>query len=198
MLLCLVSLIKPHQVAKALGITTSALRMRRFRGSETIDYIVNGRGRVMYKADSLEQYLNSSATPQSVSKPIKNVTESYAFKTKEEIKTLTKLNKTLTKPNRKSHDDLQNDMRYMNTIGKINAKRIQDKVDRLYKQRVEQEKRREELRARMAEEKRRGTPIDRKERDYVKWVHPNSLGNYWNSIEDYENSKKKKKFTGYY
>ena len=191
MLLCLVSLIKPHQVAKALGITTSALRMRRFRGSETIDYIVNGRGRVMYKADSLEQYLNSSAAPQSVSKPIKNVTESYAFKTKEEIK-------TLTKPHRKSHDDLQNDMRYMNTIGKINAKRIQDKVDRLYKQRVEQEKRREDLRARMAEEKRRGTPIDRKERDYVKWVHPNSLGNYWNSIEDYEKSKKKKAIEPFY
>ena len=32
-----VSYLKPHIVAKKLGITTSALRMRRFRGSEDID-----------------------------------------------------------------------------------------------------------------------------------------------------------------
>ena len=46
------SFLKPHQVAAALGVTTSALRMRRFRGSETIDYIVNNKGRVMYLAES--------------------------------------------------------------------------------------------------------------------------------------------------
>lgn len=192
------SFVKPHQVAKALGITTSALRMRRFRGSETIDYIVNNRGRVMYKADSLEAHINSFSSPQRVSKPIKNVTESYAFKTKEEIKTSTKVNQTLTKPNRQSHDDLKKDHQYMHTIGKVNERRIQDKVDRLLKQKLQQEENRKALRARMAEQKRTGRSEDRSERDYVHWTNPNTVGNYWNSIEEYENSKKKKKFTGYY
>ena len=53
------SFLKPHQVANALGVTTSALRMRRFRGSETIDYIINNKGRVMYLADSLDKHLNT-------------------------------------------------------------------------------------------------------------------------------------------
>lgn len=33
---------------------------------------------------------------------------------------------------------------------------------------------------------------------YVSWVNPNTIGNYWNSIQDYENSKNKKPFKGYY
>ena len=86
----------------------------------------------------------------------------------------------------------------MHTIGKVNERRIQDKVDRLLKQKLQQEENRKALRARMAEQKRTGRSEDRSERDYVHWTNPNTVGNYWNSIEEYENSKKKKKFTGYY
>ena len=38
----------------------------------------------------------------------------------------------------------------------------------------------------------------RKERDYSYWTNPNIIGNYYNSIEEYEKSKKKKKFEPFY
>ena len=80
MILYYVSYLKPHVVAKKLGITTSALRMRRLRGSEDIDYIVNGKGRVMYLADSLEKHIDTFFTPQKVGKSNPSVTRSDAFK----------------------------------------------------------------------------------------------------------------------
>ena len=186
MLLCLVSLVKPHQVAKALGITTSGLRMRRFRGSETIDYIVNDRGRVMYKAESLEQHLNSFSIPPRVGKSNPSVTSSDAFGSFEDQE---KQNNNNTKT---KHAALIKDHRYMHSIGKINQKRIDDKIKKLR----EQKQREEERRIHYSRTKSLD-PI-RKERDYVKWVHPNSLGNYWNSIEDYDKSKKKKAIEPFY
>ncbi len=183
MLLCLVSLVKPHQVAKALGITTSGLRMRRFRGSETIDYIVNDRGRVMYKAESLEQHLNSFSIPPRVGKSNPSVTRSDAFGRFEDQEQPNK-NNTKTK-----HEALTKDHRYMHSIGKINQKRIDDKIKKL------KEKERQ-LQARVPRT-RHNEPI-RKERDYVYWTNPNIIGNYFNSIEEYEKSKKKKKFEPIY
>ena len=186
MIFIIVSYLKPHAVAKKLGITTSALRMRRLRGTEDIDYIVNGKGRVMYLADSLEKHIDTFFTPQKVGKSNPSVTRSDAFGRFEDQEQPNK-NNTKTK-----HEALSKDHRYMHSIGKINQKRIDDKIKKLR----EQKQREEERRIHYSRTKSLD-PI-RKERDYVKWVHPNSLGNYWNSIEDYENSKKKKKFTGYY
>ena len=120
MLLCLVSLIIPHQVAKALGITTSALRMRRFRGSEDIDYIVNGKGRVMYLADSLEKHIDTFSSPPRVGKSNPSVTRSDAFGRFEDQEQPNK-NNTKTK-----HEALTKDHRYMHSIGKINQKRIDE------------------------------------------------------------------------
>jgi len=178
-----VSYLKPHVVAKKLGITTSALRMRRLRGSEDIDYIVNGKGRVMYLADSLEKHIDTFFTPQKVGKSNPSVTRSDAFGRFEDQEQPNK-NNTKTK-----HEALSKDHRYMHSIGKINQKRIDDKIKKL------KEKERQ-LQARVPRT-RHNEPI-RKERDYVKWVHPNSLGNYWNSIEDYEKSKKKKSTEPFY
>ena len=180
------SYLKPHVVAKKLGITTSALRMRRLRGSEDIDYIVNGKGRVMYLADSLEKHIDTFFTPQKVGKSNPSVTRSDAFGRFEDQEQPNK-NNTKTK-----HEALSKDHRYMHSIGKINQKRIDDKIKKLR----EQKQREEERRIHYSRTKHQEPT--RKEREYVKWVHPNSLGNYWNSIEDYERSKKKKKFEPFY
>jgi hypothetical protein len=77
----------------------------------------------------------------------------------------------------------------MHSIGKINQKRIDDKIKKL------KEKERQ-LQARVPRA-RHNEPI-RKERDYVYWTNPNIIGNYFNSIEEYEKSKKKKKFEPIY
>ena len=177
------SYLKPHVVAKKLGITTSALRMRRLRGSEDIDYIVNGKGRVMYLADSLEKHIDTFFTPQKVGKSNPSVTRSDAFGRFEDQEQPNK-NNTKTK-----HAALTKDHRYMHSIGKINQKRIDDKIKKL------KEKERQ-LQARVPRA-RHNEPI-RKERDYVYWTNPNIIGNYFNSIEEYEKSKKKKKFEPIY
>ena len=178
------SYLKPHVVAKKLGITTSALRMRRLRGSEDIDYIVNGKGRVMYLADSLEKHIDTFFTPQKVGKSNPSVTSSDAFGSFEDQE---KPNNNNTKT---KHAALIKDHRYMHSIGKINQKRIDDKIKK------EKEKEQRQLQARVP---RRGLsdPI-RKERDYCYWTNPNIIGNYYNSIEEYEKSKKKKKFEPFY
>jgi hypothetical protein len=194
MIVCDVSYLKPHIVAKKLGITTSALRMRRFRGSEDIDYIVNGKGRVMYLADSLEKHLDTFSFPPNVGESNPVVTTSDAFGSFDDHE-LSSKNNTKTKG---SHASRTKDHRYMHSIGKINQKRIDDKIKRIQIQKERQAKANSELKARMSNERKHGTPLDRRERNYVSWVNPNTLGNYWNSIEDYENSKKKKPFKGYY
>ena len=128
MIFITVSYLKPHAVAKKLGITTSALRMRRFRGTEDIDYIVNGKGRVMYLADSLEKHIDTFSSPPRVGKSNPSVTRSDAFGMFEDQQQPNK-NNTKTK-----HAALTKDHRYMHSIGKINQKRIDDKVKKLREQ----------------------------------------------------------------
>ena len=183
MIFIIVSYLKPHAVAKKLGITTSALRMRRLRGTEDIDYIVNGKGRVMYLAESLEKHIDTFSSPLRVGKSNPSVTRSDAFGSFDDQE---KQNNNNTKT---KHAALTKDHRYMHSIGKINQKRIDVKIKKL------KEKERQ-LQARVP---RRGLsdPI-RKERDYCYWTNPNIIGNYYNSIEEYEKSKKKKKFEPFY
>lgn len=188
------SYLKPHVVAKKLGITTSALRMRRFRCTEDIDYIVTNKGRVMYDAKSLEAHINSFSSPPNVGKSIPSVARSDAFGSFDDHDPRSK-NNIKTKG---THESRIKDHRYMHSIGKINQKRIDDKIKRIRIQKEQQAKANSELKARMTEERKHGTPLDRRERDYIFWTNPNSVGNYWNSIEDYENSKKKKKFEPIY
>ena len=91
---------------------------------------------------------------------------------------------------------MKEDMRYANSIGRRNARRIaihEDEV--LIKAKLLKE--REERAALMMKARR---DPRKTEKDYVTWTSGYTMGNYWNSIEDYERYKKKKrkKFTGYY
>jgi len=155
MIFIIVSYLKPHAVAKKLGITTSALRMRRLRGTEEIDYIVTGKGRVMYLADSLEKHIDTFYTPQRVGKSNPSVTRSDAFKEYEDQQQPNK-NNSKTK-----HAALTKDHRYMHSIGKINQKRIDDKVKKLREQKMREEERRIHYSRTKSHD-----PI-RKEKDYV-------------------------------
>ena len=95
------SLVKPNILAEALGITTDALRKRRYRvtkssnlNTDAFDYTVTGSGRVMYQLDSL---------PQSVRATVEKIT---------------------TKKTKQKHEDLMlKDFRYANSLGKVNARK---------------------------------------------------------------------------
>ena len=189
------SLVKPNIVAEALGITTDALRKRRSRGTtkssklssslslntegsqtstlvpsenEPIDYIVTGTGRVMYETTLLDPSVRSN------------------------------VEKITTKRTKLAHEErMRKDFRYANSLGKVNErkKRIhQQEVDRRAKEVLEREK----IAQLKLQEQRSGVRGPRSEKQYAKWVNPYDRGNYWKSIEDYENSKKKKTFEGYY
>ena len=189
------SLVKPNIVAEALGITTDALRKRRSRGTtkssklssslslntegsqtstlvpsenEPIDYIVTGTGRVMYETTLLDPSVRSN------------------------------VEKITTKRTKLAHEErMRKDFRYANSLGKVNErkKRIhQQEVDRRAKELLEREK----IAQLKLQEQRSGVRGPRSEKQYAKWVNPYDRGNYWSSIEDYENSKKKKTFKGYY
>ena len=187
------SLVKPNIVAEALGITTDALRKRRSRGTtkssklssssntevsstsilvpnenEPIDYIVTGTGRVMYETTLLDPSVRSN------------------------------VEKITTKRTKLAHEErMKKDFRYANSLGKVNErkKRIhQQEVDRRAKELLEREK----IAQLKLQEQRSGVRGPRSEKQYAKWVNPYDRGNYWSSIEDYENSKKKKTFKGYY
>jgi|TARA_B100001059_G_C17770305_1_gene548015 hypothetical protein len=187
------SLVKPNIVAEALGITTDALRKRRSRGTtkssklssssnmevlstsnlvpsenEPIDYIVTGTGRVMYETTLLDPSVRSN------------------------------VEKITTKRTKLAHEErMRKDFRYANSLGKVNErkKRIhQQEVDRRAKEVLEREK----IAQLKLQEQRSGVRGPRSEKQYAKWVNPYDWGNYWSSIEDYENSKKKKTFKGYY
>jgi len=189
------SLVKPNIVAEALGITTDALRKRRSRGTtkssklssslslkkersqtsilvpsenEPIDYIVTGKGRVMYDTTLLDPSVRSN------------------------------VEKITTKRTKLAHEErMRKDFRYANSLGKVNErkKRIhQQEVDRRAKELLEREK----IAQLKLQEQRSGVRGPRSEKQYAKWVNPYDRGNYWSSIEDYENSKKKKTFKGYY
>ena len=159
------ALVKPNIIAEALGITTNALRKRRFRNStkDNMDYIVTDKGRVMYNTDTLAPNVRDN------------------------------VEKITTKRTKQSHDHLmKSNFRYANSLGKVNErrKRIHDQeVKRKAEQLLERERQANERLSKVRE------PSLKK---YVSWVNPNTMGNYWNSIQDYENSKNKKPFKGYY
>lgn len=179
------SLVKPNIVAEALGITVDALRKRRSRlttkssnhssnhisHSDTdgaIDYIVNSNGRVMYDTELLAPSVRDN------------------------------VEKITTKRTRLAHEErMKKDFRYANSLGKVNErkKRIhQQEVDKRAKELLEKEK----IAQLKLQEQRSGVRGPRPMKEYASWVNPYTNGNYWKSIEDYENSKKKKTFKGYY
>lgn len=99
------------------------------------------------------------------------------------------IEKLTTTKTKQSHYDIK-DPRYWNSIGKRNEQRIRNK-----KQRIEAV-----VQERLAEERRRRSSAQepRKKKVYASWVNPYTHGNYWKSIEDYENSKKKKTVKPFY
>ena len=162
------TLIKPGVLAKALNITSNALRKRRARDSDPYDYVIDsGTGRANYILEEL---------PQDVRTNVERITKRGT--------------------NRSHEQAMKEDMRYANSIGRRNARRIaihEDEV--LAKAKLLKEK--EERHALM--QKARRDPR-RVERDYCYWTNAHEVSNYWDSIEDYERykNKKKKKFSGYY
>ena len=164
------SLVKPNILAEALGITTGALRKRRYRGTKSprIDYIVTDKGRVMYDTELLDPSVRSN------------------------------VEKVTTKRTNLSHEErMKKDFRYANSLGKINErkKRIhQAEVDARAKQLVEREK----IAQMKLQEQRSGVGGPRSQKQYASWVDPFVSRNYWNSIQDYERSKQKKKIVPFY
>ena len=91
---------------------------------------------------------------------------------------------TTKKTTRRKHEDLTKDHRYMHSLGKINEQRI--KLAKKKEPRSDFQEQSSPSRA------------PRIKKVYASWVDPYSRGNYWNSIEDYENSKRKKKVESIY
>ena len=162
------TLIKPGVLAKALNVTTNALRKRRMRDSDPYDYLIDSStGRSNYILEEL---------PQSVRTNVEKITKRGT--------------------NRSHEQAMKEDWKYANTLGKVNARRIKIHEDEVAeKAKLQREK---EERAALMMKARRDPR--KTEKDYVKWTSGYTIGNYWNSIEDYERDKikKKKKFTGYY
>ena len=164
------SLVQPNIIAEALGITSNALRKRRVSGNnkDNLDYIVTSSGRALYKYDSI---------PPDVRVIVDKIT---------------------IRRKRQAHDDrMKNDFRYANSLGKYNARRkalIQKEVEAKAKQLIEQEK---IARLKLQEQRSRDRE-PRSENNYVFWTDAKTPGNYWKSFEDYEKSKKKKKFEPFY
>ena len=76
--------------------------------------------------------------------------------------------------------------------GAVLLKRIkQEEIDRRAKKLLEEERIRQLKR-------RENLEPTRTEKNYVYWCNPNSMGNHWNSIKEYEDSKKKKSTSPYY
>ncbi|MAL42618.1 MAG: hypothetical protein CME98_01230 [Hyphomonas sp.] len=98
--------------------------------------------------------------------------------------------------NRSHEQAMKEDWKYANTLGKANARRIKIHEDEVAeKAKLQREK--EERAALMMKARRDPKRI---ERDYCFWTNAHEITNYWDSIEDYERykNKKKKKFQGYY
>ena len=162
------TLIKPGILAKALNITSNALRKRRARDSDPYNYVIDpGTGRANYILEEL---------PQSVRTNVEKITKRGT--------------------NRSHEQAMKEDMRYANSIGRSNARRIAIHEDEVLAK-AKLLKEREERAALMMKARR---DPRKTEKDYVTWTSGYTMGNYWNSIEDYERYKKKKrkKFTGYY
>ena len=99
------------------------------------------------------------------------------------------IEKLTTKPTKQNHYDIKSP-RYWNSIGKRNEQRIRNK-----KKRIEAE-----VQERLAVERAARTKVHEPpvRKVYASWVNPFEGGNYWSSINDYENSKKKKKVVPFY
>mgnify|MGYP001178797942 FL=1 len=166
--------IRPGILAKALGVTTDCLKKRRSRGSEIFDYIVKPSGHVLYKSEGI---------PLTVSERLKNLTINQDKQGRQKV----------TKGNiRERHEEIKS-MRYWNSIGKVNAKRIREKKKRIEKEvqkRVEEEKIKL-LKVQEARDKQRGP---RSENDYIRWVYKWEMRPNWQPI----NKPEKKKFSSYY
>ena len=90
------TLIKPGVLAKALNITTNALRKRRARDSDPYDYVIDsGTGRANYILEEL---------PESVRTNVEKITKRGT--------------------NRSHEQAMKEDWKYANTLGKANARRI--------------------------------------------------------------------------
>ena len=162
------TLIKPGILAKALNITSNALRKRRARDSDPYNYVIDpGTGRANYILEEL---------PQSVRTNVEKITKMGT--------------------NRSHEQAMKEDWKYANTLGKVNARRIKIHEDEVAEKAKLQREKEERVALMM---KARRDPR-KTEKDYVKWTSGYTIGNYWNSIEDYEcdKIKKKKKFKGYY
>ena len=162
------TLIKPGVLAKALNVTTNALRKRRMRDSDPYDYLIDSStGRSNYILEEL---------PENVRTNVKKITKRGT--------------------NRSHEQAIKEDWKYANTLGKVNARRIKIHEDEVAEKAKLQREKEERVALMM---KARRDPR-KTEKDYVKWTSGYTIGNYWNSIEDYEcdKIKKKKKFTGYY
>jgi len=99
------------------------------------------------------------------------------------------IDKFTTKKTKQNHYDIKSP-RYWNSIGKRNDLRIRNKNKRIEA----------EIQDRLAVERARSTKVHEPpiKKVYARWVDPFSGGNYWNSIQDYERSKQKKKIVPFY
>ena len=163
------SLVKPNILAEALGLTTDALRKRRYRvtksaklNTNAYDYTVTGSGRVMYYLDSL---------PPSVRATVEKIT---------------------TKRTKQKHEDLMlKDFRYANSLGKVNARR-----KKMHQEEVAEAARKLREKEQIAHMKLRASREPyRKENDYIKWVYQNEMTPNWKPIHE---PIKKKKNCNYY
>ena len=158
------SLVKPNILAEALGLTTDALRKRRYRvtksaklNTNAYDYTVTGSGRVMYYLDSL---------PPSVRATVEKIT---------------------TKRTKQKHEDLMlKDFRYTNSLGKVNARR-----KKMHQEEVAEAARKLREKEQIAHMKLRASREPyRKENDYIKWVYQNEMTPNWKPIHEPRNKKK--------
>ena len=158
------SLVKPNILAEALGLTTDALRKRRYRvtksaklNTNAYDYTVTGSGRVMYYLDSL---------PPSVRATVEKIT---------------------TKRTKQKHEDLMlKDFRYANSLGKVNARR-----KKMHQEEVAEAARKLREKEQIAHMKLRASREPRrKESNYIYWVQQHQMKPNWKPIHAQRNTKK--------
>ena len=168
------SLVKPKLVAEALGITTDALKKRRLRGTKSSNSAFLNDASSYFVSDTGKVSYILEKLPPSVREYVERST---------------------TNGTKKDHNYLmKNDFKYMRTIGRANERRInikQEEIDRRAKKLLEDQKI-AQLKLRENREPRRT------EKNYCYWTNAYEPGNHWNSIQEYEDSKKKKSNSLYY
>jgi len=158
------SLVKPNILAEALGLTTDALRKRRYRvtksaklNTNAYDYTVTGSGRVMYYLDSL---------PPSVRATVEKIT---------------------TKRTKQKHEDLMlKDFRYANSLGKVNARR-----KKMHQEEVAEAARKLREKEQIAHMKLRASRDPRRtESNYIFPINVKQLQPNWKPLNASRNTKK--------